>query len=418
VTLRVGLFSREDGRPNPAKRLEFMVNTAFKLRADGRAPVADGLGFEAWQMIQIPGSPTVEVRDAARNIRFKADQTFRIEPSGRFGSVLLKNAEFVAGRDFDPGDRELRGTIEIVPGEEGFRIINELPLEDYLYGAVGSAMSPGSPPEAYKAQAVVSRTLALWSKARASSSQHSNSERTEICDAPSCQKYLGINGEMREASEAVYETAGLILTVDGHPAKLPSHENCGGMTEEGVVSPEGDLGHLPSVQDSELTFEPPQSPLALERWTHEFPPRGNFCAGSALSPAVGSRWMRLLDVRDLELRAERIKKIGSIEHLRAAQRSPTGRVLALELRGVLGTLLIEGEKAISEFLSPGSLRSTLFTLQPLREAGKLRRVLIWGAGTGHGLGLCRAGAIGQASLGRDFRAILLHYFPRLKLEKQ
>ncbi|MBI5201361.1 MAG: hypothetical protein HY925_07230, partial [Elusimicrobia bacterium] len=41
----------------------------------------------------------------------------------------------------------------------------------------------------------------------------------------------------------------------------------------------------------------------------------------------------------------------------------------------------------------------------------LTQLVVWGAGTGDGHGLCVAGAMGQAHLGRKYRTILAHYFP-------
>jgi stage II sporulation protein D len=37
-------------------------------------------------------------------------------------------------------------------------------------------------------------------------------------------------------------------------------------------------------------------------------------------------------------------------------------------------------------------------------------------GRGHGLGLCQRGAAAMASEGKNFREILMHYFPNATLE--
>jgi SpoIID/LytB domain protein len=126
--------------------------------------------------------------------------------------------------------------------------------------------------------------------------------------------------------------------------------------------------------------------------------------------------VRVIDADLLQKRAERVKYIGAIRHLRVTRRSATGRAQALEAVGTRGSVLFEGADAIQDFLSPSSLRSTLFTIQPLVKGGAYSRFILWGAGTGHGLGLCRAGAIGQASIGRGYKAILATYFPSLEVE--
>ncbi|MDD5628945.1 MAG: hypothetical protein PHU21_07770, partial [Elusimicrobia bacterium] len=78
---------------------------------------------------------------------------------------------------------------------------------------------------------------------------------------------------------------------------------------------------------------------------------------------------------------------------------------------------LQGAEAMAAVLSPGSLRSTLFTVQPLLDGKRADSFVLWGAGTGHGLGLCRAGMLGQARLGRKWQVILEHYFPKLQLTR-
>ncbi|MCK9912312.1 SpoIID/LytB domain-containing protein, partial [Microbacteriaceae bacterium K1510] len=57
--------------------------------------------------------------------------------------------------------RKYRGTIELSSYKSHLAVINELPLEQYLYGVVGSEMVAGWPLEALKTQAVLSRTRAV-----------------------------------------------------------------------------------------------------------------------------------------------------------------------------------------------------------------------------------------------------------------
>ena len=58
------------------------------------------------------------------------------------------------------GTPDYEGTLEIWPVEEGFILINELPLETYLNYVVPSEMPSGYTQEALKAQAVCARTYA------------------------------------------------------------------------------------------------------------------------------------------------------------------------------------------------------------------------------------------------------------------
>ena len=413
TTIRVALFSNLEGVAQTARRLYFVSNSPFRVISalTGEVVKEDGKAYDQWEILFRPENNIVEVRDTAHNIQYTSKQAFRIVPVNRRGSVLVKSAEFPETFGFNPGDRELRGALEVAPTPYGFKLVNEVYLEDYLYGVVSAALPQQSPLEAYKAQAVFSRTKALWHK----SQWAQNMERSDICDSDRCQRYLGLNEEMVAATTAVGATEGMVLKYKGQYPKLSEHANCGGLTEDASASPEPGLEYLVPVHDGSIAMTIPGSPLALERWTHEYPPRDRYCEAGGLGSAADSRWIRILSTEDLRARADRTKPIGNILHLRAARRSPTGRIRALEVVGTRETLLLEGDKAIGDFLSPNSLRSTLFTIQPLERAGKTTHFILWGAGTGNGLGLCAAGTVGQASLGRNWAAILAHYFPALKI---
>ena len=44
-------------------------------------------------------------------------------------------------------------------------------------------------------------------------------------------------------------------------------------------------------------------------------------------------------------------------------------------------------------------------------------IVLKGCGWGHGVGMCQTGAVGMAKSGKDYKAILSHYFPNCTLEK-
>lgn len=172
------------------------------------------------------------------------------------------------------------------------------------------------------------------------------------------------------------------------------------------------MERLVSTSDSMKPFAGWRTPLDLERFVRETPPEGLFSeAAPAPSPAA-ARWVRVIGAKQLRERVARRKDIGALLRVRVASRTSTGRVKALEFIGSRGSLLYAGRREIEGVLSPGSLRSTLFVLQPLYDGKELTRLLVWGAGTGSGLGMSRAGAAGQAALGRSWKEILMTYFPR------
>jgi SpoIID/LytB domain protein len=411
-TLRVGLFTAPDGRPATATRLSFMANSDFKVVAKSADVVKDGgKALQQWEVGFRPENKLVELRDSSRNIVYTTTQSFRIIADGPAASVLLKSARFADGAGFDTGDRELRGVIEVIPAAGGFKLVNEVGLEDYLCGVVSAALPHQSDSEAYKAQAVASRSRALWFKAH----HVENPERADICDSEACQRYLGLSEEMRSATAAVRATTGITLAKGGAVALVMETDNCGGVTEDGRASLEAGAEALISVSDGEHPTTMGHSPKQLELWTHEYPEPDRYCQDNGITAPAESRWMRIIPAADITERAKRSRDIGPVRQLFVRQRTATGRVRVLEVVGSRGSLTLEGAQAIASVLSPGSLRSTLFTVQPLMAGAKADRFIIWGAGTGHGLGLCRSGMLGQARIGRKWPAILTHYFPNLKL---
>ena len=395
--LRVAMFTGPDGMPRHLTRFYVMGSTTtglFDLRLGDT--MAAATAFTQWEVSYRPDTRVIEIRDPVGRIVYVTKQPFRLEPVSQGHTVLIKSPEVTDLRGMDIGDRELRGKVEVIPTPFGFHIVNEASLEEYLFSVVGSHLPPGAPSDAYKTLAVLLRTKlgALLRK------EPGNPERTHTCDSEKCIPYHGLSRERLVGTRAVRATRHVTMALpDGSEPEF--HPSCGWATGAGI-------------QDRPVPSLAFRSPLDLERLVHGYPDRSEYSEASALVPTAWTRWLRVFDVKDLRRRMDRIKPVGPIEHVRAVARDASGRVLELEVRGARGTARLSGGW-IEEWLSPHSLRSTLFTLQPLYEGRTLRRLLVWGAGTGHGRGLCVAGAMGQANLGRGFDEILAFYFPGVRL---
>lgn len=412
-TIRVGLYGGPDGKPATMTHAYLMMNSPFKVTAAAYGALRDnGNAFDQWEIEFHPDTNVVEVRDSARNLLFVSKQPFTFVPQTPRGSVLIKSPKIKDIVGVDLGDREMRGSVQVIPNPWGFRLVSEEPLELYLYGVVSLALPAAAPPEAYKAQAVVSRTAALWALGHRAPTL----EAYDLLDDRSTQPTIGVSGEMSDAGEAVRGTEGMALSEDGLVTRAPQHEDSGGRTEDGKASGEPGLESFVSVDDGPRPPPAWTTPLDFERFTHEPPPEGLYSEAAPGHSAATARWVRILDGKDLRVRAEEKKRIGRIRALRVTGRTETGRVKGLEVTGADGSVTFTGYEEIQRFLSPGSLRSTLFTLQPLYDGKTVSRVVVWGAGTGHGVGFSRAGAVGQAALGKSWRDILKHYFPKQEVK--
>jgi peptidoglycan hydrolase-like amidase len=103
--------------------------------------------------------------------------------------------------------------------------------------------------------------------------------------------------------------------------------------------------------------------------------------------------------------------LGPIATLDPLARGPSGRIFRLRIRGERGEIVVGKELEIRRALSRSHLYSSAFVVE--REAGRL---VLTGAGWGHGVGLCQIGAAVMAAGGRDYRDILGHYYPGTVVE--
>ena len=130
-----------------------------------------------------------------------------------------------------------------------YNVINELNLEDYLFGVVPAEMGPTiyDEVEALKAQAVAARTYAVRNLGQF------RSEGYDICPGPACQAYKGFSGEHELSTRAVRETAGLVATYNGQLIDALYTSTCGGETSDvATMFPERNEPYLKAAKCIEL----------------------------------------------------------------------------------------------------------------------------------------------------------------------
>ena len=125
------------------------------------------------------------------------------------------------------------------------------------------------------------------------------------------------------------------------------------------------------------------------------------------------RWTVEYDKRHLSALIERKSgiHIGEIIALEPLERGGSGRIWKLKIVGSEKTLVVGKELEIRRILSETHLKSSAFDVEITSD-----KVLLRGAGWGHGVGLCQIGAAVMASKGYDYRRILEHYYPKSTLK--
>ena len=118
--------------------------------------------------------------------------------------------------------------------------IEELPIDEYIYGTVSAEMPAKYELEALKAQAVASRTYTLYQIIN-NGNKHKDAN---VCDDYNCcQAWISKEDRMKKWSEkerntnwekivnAVNSTSGQIITYNNKPIDAFFHSNSGGKTE-------------------------------------------------------------------------------------------------------------------------------------------------------------------------------------------
>jgi SpoIID/LytB domain protein len=310
-------------------------------------------------------------------------------------------------------DRQYRGSIEVSVLRDGFTLINEVNLEEYLYSVVPSEMPASSPMEALKAQAVIARSYALHRKHYI---KPHLSEGFDLCDGQHCQVYRGAANEWEKTTQAVNETRGKVLTFDGTLISPFYHANCGGHTQSSEDLPGwGSYDYLKGVLDAPSDVSFPSSPAELEKWIKSSPK--TYCNSNPGARVPEFRWFRCIPVTFIQEKINRYKPIGDIRGITILGRNTSGHVRSVRIEGSSGSITLEKENDIRRFMGLGPLRSNLFWLEIKYSKENLPELLIiYGGGWGHGVGMCQSGANGMAQRGLSFSEILTHYYQGTRIE--
>ncbi len=378
----------------------FLAGSDKPVRVEGRdAATGETLSVEVGLI--------AELSFEGGNVRVRSDE----KDSGRlFGSPVIVSS--VSGTIWlSDRYRIYRSGIEVqARGDSGLlAAANIIDVEEYLLSVLPSEIGGSSPPEAYKAQAVVARTEALSSAGR-----HEDMG-WDLCDSTHCQVFKGMYGQSAnaEVAKAVRATEGEVLMYEGAMVRTASfHSACGGVTEACEEIWGSKLVHLTNVRDNPQKSEVPdlRDEAAIRKYIAGGD-KSDLCYG-----AYGYRWDATLDRKALDgrIRALVDKKaatlIGPTARKVPAVTKRTSRGAALEITVPYdgNDYIIKGELNIRNLMGGSTVaKSGVFVIDELTPGGQIR---ISGAGYGHGVGMCQEGAKSLARLGRGYMEILSFYY--------
>ncbi len=279
------------------------------------------------------------------------------------------------------GNKTFRGSLKVVWTAPGWLIVvNELPIEEYLIGLLGSELFPNWPAETMKAQAVAARTYA---QTRIDGARRAKpAKEFDIVSSVLAQVYHGAHRENPRLANAVASTHGEVLKRNGRIFPAYYHSCCGGHTEHASNVWPGEAGP-PTVTDK-------------------------YCKGS---PRRSWRvQMSVAELSDILRRNGLIS--GEITSIATTPLENSPRVDMLIIEDGGGLKMIKATQ-VRKAIGYGRLRSTWFDINLTRGT-----VTFDGHGFGHGVGMCQWGAKGMADAGKNYKEILKHYYPDARIVKR
>ncbi|HEX8830129.1 MAG TPA: SpoIID/LytB domain-containing protein [Longimicrobium sp.] len=356
-----------------------------------------------WRTATLPQDLPRYITTRTTGARFLSEHAPKVVPLS--GQALIEGARY-------------RGTAEALQNSAGqLAGINELPMEEYLYGVVPRELGPVTYPEmeAQKAQAVAARTYA-----HANLGKHWNNGYdlgTTVAD----QVYGGFAAEHATSNSAVNATAGIVATYGGAMIDALFYATSGGRTSHSEDVFSATVPYLRGVWDAPAGQELPSTSALLAdlrnpAWTGAY-------GGFHSMHRWNYRWTMAQMSCVIGDFADR--PVGNVTAINILGRSATGRVTQIEYVTQAGTFtdsrgaIRSSLKYVSSTGTPTTLPSNLFVVERLTDAsGQLTGYAVYGGGNGHGAGLAQTGAVGMARAGHTYDQILKKYYSGIVLEKK
>jgi stage II sporulation protein D (peptidoglycan lytic transglycosylase) len=396
--IKVAMFSDSSGNPVELSSFEVVSADSFAISDYKLGTIINAKQMSTWSFKFNKKKDQIDIYDPWGTPQHFSKRPIILKSDTKGYTILVKN---VRGPDFyscDYGDKELAGSIIIYPGKNGMTVVNDVSVEDFLPGALSVGDYSKMSQQALKAFAVVKRTQIYRMLLTGQ-----NDARYDSCDSEKCIRYRGVNMEFPSARTAVKETENYILDLNGagYPSPNLAHQACGGITYSGI-----DDGDSPG-----LDF----MPVDLFKWISRPPLPTLLCAPKDTEVAPSIRWTVDFNIEGIERRVNTKYKVGKIKSIQVYKRSISGRVVSVLVSGKSKDVILSDEDEISSFIFANALRSNLYVLIPQYKGEYLKNIIVSGAGTGHGQGLCLQGADKLAQEGKNYEEILLHYFPKAKI---
>ncbi len=357
----------------PVIRVLISKNKNLRIRSDSSIPLV--IKGQKFSNKKIKGLTLKKERNGTTLFFDKNKQNiYELKNKAR---IIVKSSD---GRGIWVGQKRYSGILNLLVLDSEMLVINILGIEKYLSSVVGSEMPTKWPLEALKAQAIASRTYALKQKGNS------------FYDIDSTQKnqvYNGLESRTYKTTRAVRSTRSLVLTYKDKLINALFHSSSGGMTENSKDVWKNEYPYLSSVKDFDKN-----------------------------NPKL--RWQKKFSNKELE---SLFPKIGGINKIEILNITNTGRVKNVKLFGNYGSNQMSGVDLRKRLnLKSNFMRfkfiedKTIISDNINSNISKERILIVFGKGSGHGVGMSQWGARYMASKGIKAERILKHFYKGVRIK--
>lgn len=351
------------------------------------------------------------------------------------------------------GNALYRGEFELFCTKDGFVVINELPLEEYLLAVVPSEMPAGYPLEALKAQAVCARTYAFRKMLHAGYGRYG----AHLDDSTGFQVYQNI-AENAQTSQAVRMTERECIFYKGEPVDTYYYSTSAGCSTNALVWGENKDQEIPYCVPKRLGSDladeySPQKLMEEETFKryiksvvetdyekNEAWYRWQYTVSQVSAETLQKKLMEQYEKKPTSIYCMKNEKeavnecpnqLGAVQGITVTKRLPGGVVDEIKISGSTNTYFVKGELAIrnvlcegttpvirqdeSQYLVKTTLPSAFFMVEVGMEDANMVQYKLYGGGFGHGVGMSQNGAKNMADAGFTAEEILQFFYENVSV---
>ncbi|KAA3619307.1 MAG: SpoIID/LytB domain-containing protein [Calditrichaeota bacterium] len=430
LNLRSEILPTKNKKPNFSsneKRYDVLLWSTFPNAVEAatyRAELGKSFPLEIIEDESVSAGGQIEIFSKESPKKYQVPNGTRIHAE----KFALLNMDVGNGFHFEgKADNVFRGLLELRIDEKNqLSAVNIVDTEDYLRGVVPAEMPFGFPAAALEAQAIAARSEVLVKVERGAHQK----EGFDICATVHCQVYGGVSKEQPSTDQAVKKTYGRVLKTGGRVIDAVYSAVCGGHTENNenvwLGTPQPYLrGRFDGRGAADLLRGRLQEHATVKKWIdNKAPVFCNTLGADTPQPLLYTqkyfRWQASFTRYELERSITKAtgKKMGVLRTILPLERGVSGRIKRLQIIGSAGSFTIEKDLTIRRAMSDSTLYSSCFVVTPeLDEAGTPVRFNFRGAGWGHGVGMCQAGAARLAQTGKTMVEILGFYYQNTDVER-